>query len=358
MKPRRPRRRLRRLGITALVVLVLLMASALANVALESREKATTPSYGERVAVAGGSLNVVRNGSGAGRQGPPIVLLSGLGTAAPGLDFAPLMRELGDFDVMVVEGFGYGYSDLVASARTNENISNELHEVLSKLQVRQPYVLAGHSIAGFYLLDYANRYRPEVAAVVGIDATIPKPGDHPVTEPEPGVNWVKLLAALGLVRAAAVVAPGVFDPDSHAYSDEELQRMRTMMLWNLGNPAVADETARIGNNAAALRGVTYPVDLPVLAFVADEGDGRAAAKTAAAQELLRNVIRHEVLPLQGGHYLHWTQAGRMAEEIRRFLAPADMFYPMTWSLPRMRMATTAPEAAVRTATAAMAAGMP
>lgn len=358
MKPRRPRRRLRRLGITALVVLVLLMASALANVALESREKATTPSYGERIAVAGGSLNVVRNGSGAGRQGPPIVLLSGLGTAAPGLDFAPLMRELGDFDVMVVEGFGYGYSDLVASARTNENISTELHEVLSKLQVRQPYVLAGHSIAGFYLLDYANRYRPEVAAVVGIDATIPKPGDHPVTEPETGVNWVKLLAAMGLVRAAAAVAPGVFDPDSHAYSDEELQRMRTMMLWNLGNPAVADETARIGNNAAALRGVTYPVDLPVLAFVADEGDGRAAAKTAAAQELLRNVTRHEVLPLQGGHYLHWTQAGRMAEEIRRFLAPADLFYPMTWSLPRIRMATTAPEAAVRTATAATAAGMP
>ncbi|HKU01656.1 MAG TPA: alpha/beta fold hydrolase, partial [Arthrobacter sp.] len=216
MKPRRPRRWLRRLGIPALVVLVLLMASAVANVVLEAREKATMPAYGERIAVAGGSLNVVRNGDGAGRQGPPIVLLSGLGTAAPGLDFAPLMRELGDFDVMVVEGFGYGYSDLEAGARTNGNISNELHEALSKLQVRQPYVLAGHSIAGFYLLDYADRYRQEVAAVVGIDATIPKPGDHPPAEPDPGINWVKLLAATGLVRAAAAVAPGVFDPDSHA----------------------------------------------------------------------------------------------------------------------------------------------
>lgn len=320
MTPRRKRRWLRRLGIAALVVLGLVLASAVANAALEAQEKATTPAYGERIAVAGGSLNVVRNGNA--QQGPPIILLSGLGTAAPGLDFAPLIRELSGFDVMVVEGFGYGYSDLEASARTNEHISNELHEVLSKLQVRQPYILAGHSIAGFYLLDYANRYRPEVSAVVGIDATIPKPGDHPVEEVQPGINWVKVVAATGLVRDVAAVAPGLFDPDGNAYSEEELKRMRTMMLWNVGNAAVADETARIGNNAAALRGVTYPADLPVLAFIAEEKDGRAATKAAAAEDLLRNVARHRVLPLEGGHYLHWTQSTRMAAEIRQFIAQA------------------------------------
>ena len=305
-----------------MVVLALVLVSALANLVLEAREKATTAPYGARVAVAGGSLNVVRNAGPAASQGPPIILLSGLGTAAPGLDFAPLLRELDGFDTMVVEGFGYGYSDMEASARTNEHISSELHEVLAKLQVRRPYVLAGHSIAGFYLLDYANRYRAEVAAVVGIDATIPKPGDHPVEEPQAGINWVKVVAATGLVRDVVTVAPGLVDPDSSAYSEEQLRQMRTMMLWNIGNPAVADETARIGNNAEALRGVTYPDDLPVLAFIADEKDGRAAGKADAAENLLRNVARHRVLPLEGGHYLHWTQAKRMAEEIRRFVAPA------------------------------------
>lgn len=337
LKPPRRRRWPRRLGIGALVVLGLVLVSTVANLLLEQREKATVAPYGERVAVAGGSLNVVRVGSppngtaqggndggaATGGRGQPIILLSGLGTAAPGLDFAPLMRELKDFDVIVVEGFGYGYSDMEASARTNEHISNDLHEVLAKLQVRQPYILAGHSIAGFYLLDYANRYRSEVSAVVGIDATIPKPGDGPVAEPQQGINWVKLLAATGIVRVVATLAPGLVDPDSSAYSDEELQRMRTMMLWNVGNPAVADETARIGNNAAALRGVTYPADLPVLAFIADERDDRTATKTAAAEDLLRNVSRHKVLPLERRHYLHWTQAQRMAEEIRRFVAPAD-----------------------------------
>jgi hypothetical protein len=28
-----------------------------------------------------------------------------------------------------------------------------------------------------------------------------------------------------------------------------------------------------------------------------------------------------VLPLEGGHYLHWTQAPRMAGAIRAFLSP-------------------------------------
>ncbi|MBT2565326.1 alpha/beta hydrolase [Arthrobacter sp. ISL-85] len=319
-KPWRSHRRwLRRLGVAALVVLGLVLVSAVANVALESQEKAAAAPYGQRVAITGGSVNVVRTDNGG--QGPPIILLSGLGTAAPGLDFAPLIRELGDFDVIVVEGFGYGYSDMEASARTNEHISNELHEVLAKLGVRQPYVLAGHSIAGFYLLDYANRYRAEVSAVVGIDATIPKPGDQPVAEPQPGINWAKVVAATGLVRAVATVAPGVVDPDSNAYSAEELKQMRTMMMWNFGNSAVADETALIANNSAALRGARYPDDLPVLAFIADEKDGRVAAKTAAAEDLLRNVARHQVLPLEGHHYLHWTQSRRMAEEIRRFVAP-------------------------------------
>jgi pimeloyl-ACP methyl ester carboxylesterase len=56
-----------------------------------------------------GALNVVRT-PGNGRTAQSIVLLSGLGTPAPAVDFAPLIRELGDYDVVVVEGFGYGYS--------------------------------------------------------------------------------------------------------------------------------------------------------------------------------------------------------------------------------------------------------
>lgn len=309
------------MGITALALLGLVLVSTAVNLVMERAEKSSIPAYGQRVATGGSALNVHRNDGG----GQPIILLAGLATPAPGLDYAPLIRALDGFDVIVVEGIGYGYSDMEGSARTNENISTELHDVLAKLQVRQPYVLAGHSIAGFYMLDYANRFRGEVSAVVGIDATIPKPGHGQVEEPQPGINIERALSFTGLLRAVTAVAPGLLDPDSDAYTEDELRRMRLMMSWNFGNPAVADESARIANNAAALRGVAYPDDLPVLAFIADEKTDSTATRTSATENLLKNVKHHRIITLEGGHYLHWTQAARMAAEIRTFLAPGP--YP-------------------------------
>ncbi|WP_319004580.1 alpha/beta hydrolase, partial [Arthrobacter sp. SO3] len=316
---RRARRRKgwRILAVAVLAAVGLGLASTGANLLLERQERASITPYGERIEISDGTVNVFRNG----HPGQPIVLLSGLGTAAPALDFAPLIRELGDYNVTVVEGFGYGYSDMSASERSNKNINTELHEVLGKLNITQPYVLAGHSIAGFYMLDYAHRYPAEVAAVIGIDATVPKAMGGPAGA-ESGILGVaaRMLSVTGVVRDVLAVAPGLAEPDGDAYTPQERERMRLMMSWNFGNQAVADETARTGNNASDLRGISYPDGLPVLAFVADDGSPETAGKAAALENLLQNVKRHEIVPLAGGHYLHWTQSRAMAEAIRKFLA--------------------------------------
>lgn len=315
---RRTRRRkgLRILAMAALAAVGLGLVSTGANLMLERQERASITPYGDRIQITGGAVNVYRNG----QTGQPIVLLSGLGTPAPALDFAPLIRELGDYNVTVVEGFGYGYSDLSASERSNKNISTELHEVLGRLNISQPYILAGHSIAGFYMLDYTNRYPAEVAAVIGIDTTVPKATTDPVEVQSGGVNLLRLFAVTGVVRDVLAVAPGLGEPGGDAYTPEERERIRLMTSWNFSNAAVADETARIGNNASDLRGISYPDALPVLAFVADEGSPETAGKVAALDNLLKNVKRHEIVPLPGGHYLHWTQSKPMAAAIRNFLA--------------------------------------
>lgn len=315
---RRRRRALRVIAVVALIGVVLGLASTAANAILERQERASITPYGERITISDGTLNVYRNG----HAGPPLVLLSGLGTAAPALDFAPLIRELGDFNVIVVEGFGYGYSDMNASERTNKNISTEVHEVLGKLKIAQPYVLAGHSIAGFYMLDYANRYPAEVSAVIGIDPTVPTAKGGPVDVQTGGISLEGILSFTGVVRDIAALAPGLVEPDGNAYTAEERERMRLMLFWNLGNPAVADETARIGNNASDLRGVSYPDALPVLVFVSGAGTPAQVAKSASLENLLHNVKHHQIIPLDAGHYLHWTQAKPMAEAIRTFLRGA------------------------------------
>jgi pimeloyl-ACP methyl ester carboxylesterase len=205
-----------------------------------------------------------------------------------------------------------------ARARTVKNISTELHEALSSLDLRKPYALAGHSIAGFYTLDYANRYPGEVSAVIGIDSTVPAAKADMASFTGGGINVEGVLATIGLVRTVISIAPSLADP-SGDFTQAELQRMRQMTSWNYGNAAVADETARVGSNAVALRGVTYPDDLPVLSFISSESEATIPNWLAMHENQLKNVSQHEIVELEGPHYLHRSQSNAMAKRITEFL---------------------------------------
>jgi pimeloyl-ACP methyl ester carboxylesterase len=92
-----------------------------------------------------------------------------------------------------------------------------------------------------------------------------------------------------------------------------------MTIWSYGNAAVADETNRTGSNAEALQGVTYPDGLPVLDILSTESVATLPRWVESHEDQLRNVRHHEVVVLDGGHYLHWTQSEAMAEKITAFL---------------------------------------
>ena len=128
-----------------------------------------------------------------------------------------------------------------------------------------------------------------------------------------------VLRTTGLVRAAITVFPGLAEPNGNAYTEDERARIRAMTIWNYGNAAVADETNRMGSNAKALQGVAYPDRLPVLDLLSSESVATLPRWVESHEDQLRNVRRHEVVVLDGGHYLHWTQARAMAEKITSFL---------------------------------------
>ncbi|GAA1749849.1 alpha/beta hydrolase [Kocuria aegyptia] len=324
-RPRRPRwRRLARFtGFAALGLLVLVLVSAGLNFALTQYERTSTDPYGRRVAVDGGSVNVVDDAA----DGPTVVLLSGLGTPAPALDFAPLVRELDGYRVVVVEGFGYGYSNMTAPERTVENVSQELHAALKAAGVEAPYVLGGHSLAGFYILDYVNRYPEEVSAVVGVDTTVPAfaaDQDHASAAEGGGVPWDRLASSTGLVRWVLLAAPDLALPADTAHTSEERELINRMTVWNFTNPAVTDETRRIGDNAQQLEEVGFPADLPVLVLLAQDTVDNSPGWLASHEKQLQGVNDHELVVLDGGHYLHWTRSPEIAARITGFLDEQDV----------------------------------
>lgn len=220
---------------------------------------------------------------------------------------------------MVVEGLGYGYSDLTGLPRTIENITADLHEALTVVKIEQPYILLGHSIAGIYDLYYANRYRAEVSAVIEIDASVPGQINGMAGQASP---WNRLAATTGLLRVVTAISPSLVEPDSNDYTADELHRIRMMTNWNWSNPALLDEADQSDHNFAAVRDLTYARDLPVLSFI-KTGDNPPHWRELHLDQL-RHVEQGRLVELDGGHYLHWTHATTIAQRIRAFLQTANV----------------------------------
>lgn len=315
VSPRR-HRRARAAGIVALTAAALVLSCTIVNGALNTSERTTTPAYGQRTAVTGGSVNVYRHGD----IGPTIVMLSGARTASPAIDFAPLIRELDGYQVVVMEGFGYGYADSsTPRPRTVENITVELHEALQKTGIEGPYVLLGHSIAGIYDLYYANSYPDEVSAVIGIDASVPGQMNGMAGQANPILG---LVSTTGLLRVASSLAPSLVLPDGDAYTAAEMDQMRLMINWNWANPALFDEAKQSAHNFAAVQEMSYPAGMPVLSFIKTEGN--QPRWEALHQTQLNDRPFGELVALDGGHYLHWTQSAILAADIRSFLTDAGV----------------------------------
>lgn len=307
------RKFLRVLGFVGIVVVTLVILSTASNLIMGEVERSRTSPYGETVSLERGNVNV--SVSGDGQQ--TVVLLSGYGTAAPTLDFAPLIDELeARYTVVVVERFGYGYSDLGVTERTVKNISNELHGVLAELDIHQPIVIA-HSLAGIYSLDYVNRFPGEVAALVTIDSSVPE--DFAI--PADRSFWENVLATSGVVRWVITLDPAIAAPAAPAgvYSKEQLEQIRLMNIWNYANPALIDENNRTAENFRDVAKLSYPVDLPILAFVSQQLVDANARWLPAHEQQLEQSNRSELVVLDGDHYLHWTHSPEMAAALQSFL---------------------------------------
>lgn len=300
--------------IAGLVVAGLATTSIVNAVASASEADELRP-YGRPVDVDGTEMNVVISGSGT----ETIVLLPGQGTAAPGLDFEPLVDEVRDrYRVVVVEPFGYGLSDQTDVPRTSANVATEVHEALQRLGIDR-YVLGGHSIAGITALEYLERYRDEVTAFIGIDTSVPtQPGSD---EPTP-TDGVAALKALGILRLLAAIAPDPYE--GLPYDAATKRQLAILAERNAMSPTLLDEIAHTPGNFRAARSQSFPTDLPILMFVVGD-DPELADWVPLHEAQLAEVDRGELVQLDGGHYLHHTEAKRMGEDIERFLddTPGD-----------------------------------
>ena len=310
MEKAKKKSKMRRLVRNAfLIFLGIVLLVPTINFILTKYEKATYKAPGELVEVDGKKMHVYSKGEGD----HTILLMPGLGTAAPVLDFEPLVDELAKTNkIVVVEPFGYGWSDTTEEERSVENIVEELRTALKKSGNEGPYVLMPHSISGIYSMYYANTYPDEVEAVIGIDPTLPQMLDY-FGETAPKMpDYLRYLAPSGIARLALAVTPEDFLPitDEETYSAENLKVTKAISVWNGYNNNVVAEANEIGANIIKTKELNFASDLPVL-IVTPEEDNETFYQSQLTQG--------KVVSLEGHHYLHWSQSKEMARKLNQFL---------------------------------------
>ncbi|WP_372339131.1 alpha/beta fold hydrolase [Cohnella sp. WQ 127256] len=300
--------------LKAILVIVILIGLFLAVVFIVNRisnksEQGKIEPYGQSVLVDGKNMNVLIQGQGE----ETVVLLPGYGTAAPALDFKPLVDELSPFyKVVVIEPFGYGLSDGTEKERSTENIVSEVHEALQSLKIEK-YILMGHSIAGIYGLDYVNKYENEVSAFVGIDSSVPTQGGM---DEELPIETFKLLKKSGLVRLQMKLSA---DPYAGLpFDDYTKEQMRMLTLKNMLNPSTLNEMKNFNPNFKAAQKLTFPKNLPLIIFIeANNTDVEGWVPLHEAQ--VKNSTHGKVIQFEGGHYLHHTKSKEIVESFRGFM---------------------------------------
>ncbi|MCK1974344.1 alpha/beta hydrolase [Bacillus safensis] len=291
------------------VMVVFLAAVYFVNLISNEREKGKIEDYGQKVLVDGKQMNVLIQGDGK----ETIVLLPGYGTASPVLDFMPLVNELSPYyRVVVIEPFGYGLSDDTDKVRTSQNIVDEIHECLQKLNIKK-YTLMGHSIFGIYGLEYVNQYEKEVKAFVGIDNSVPKQETD-----ELPVSSLQLLHQSGFYRLIVKMNPDQLVMPN--VDDQTKDQIKMLTFRNFLDESQASEAENFRNNFKNAQRLHFPKNLPVVFYLADETEEETPSWKPMHEDLLKKVDHGKVVTFKGGHYLHHTKSKEIAADFREFLS--------------------------------------
>ena len=253
-------------------VFAALALSALGGVYETYRESSDpTPGQmpGQLIDVGGHSLHINCTGTGS----PTVVLEPGLGEPSPMMAAWIAPNVATTTRVCVYDRAGRGWSESAPHPRDGEQTATDLHTLLARAGEPGPYVLAGHSVGGIYVLNFAKLFPDDVAGVVLLDSMHPEQYTRMASWPafyemfRRGSAVMPSLARLGIGQ---LVYGSEFSDLPAPQRDQE----RAFLATPRHQRSVRDEFSEIRtamNQAARLEALD---DLPIIVVSAERGADR------------------------------------------------------------------------------------
>ena len=304
------------LWIVAVIVILILICFVYHRYRLNAEKKLREP-LGQLVDINGNNMSIYVEGSGS----RTLVFLSGGGTCSPILDFKSLYSLLrDDYRIVVVEKFGYGYSDIVDEDRNIQTILSETRLALNKAGIDGPYVLCPHSMSGIEALYWAQEYPDEIESIIGLDMAVPEYYENMKIN-LPLMKLGQYAADLGITRLIPTLAES--DAIKHGtLTNDEKNRYRAIFYNRTATVTMINEAKSVKDNARIVAQNGVP-QVPMLLFISDGTGGTGFDKETwrrIQEKYISEVESGKYIELDCPHYVHDYEYGRISEEIKSFLS--------------------------------------
>jgi len=286
------------------------------------------PPPGRMVDVGGYRLHLLCRGKGE----PTVVLDQVLGEGSMG--WSLLQGDIAGFtQVCAFDRAGYGWSDPGPKLRTSGQIVTELHALLEKAGLPEPYVLVGASFGGGNAQLYALRYPNQVAGLVLVDSvhedqTARLPPSAGASGPPLGVlRLFQVAAHLGILRLAdmpiGIASMGILPND--------LQPAARAVAFKASLvDTIYQETAAVEQSLTELRTAKQAAgeipfgSLPVVVLTHRESRELTQDESAAYSVWLQlqselaesSSVGRQVIVEDSGHFVGLDQPAKVVEAVR------------------------------------------
>lgn len=298
------------LSIVALIVIFLFGVKIWNHIAMSSEKELLEDHPGVCVEVDGQNMNIYTEGEGS----HTLVFMSGWKVPSPIYEYKPLYSKLSDdYRCVVIEKFGYGFSDEFDGPRDFDTLLQQDREALQKAGIEGPYVLCAHSLSGFEAELWAQKYPEEVEAIIGLDMCLGGCFD-PVEDTQSSEkqnNIDKVGAFFGINRFLMSISE--FD----GLTDEEIKLYIAVGCKKLGNSTASRECEGIENVFNEIKSAPLP-DVPTIQYVSGVNKDKELWVNSH-REFVNASSDGRYVQLECGHYVHNYESDRIAQDIKDFI---------------------------------------
>lgn len=263
---------------------------------------------GEQVAINGHNMHIYRQGD---ENAPAIVFMSGHCTVAPVYDFKVLYEKLAQhFRIIVIEKFGYGYSDICDSPCDIDTLVSIQRQALALVGETGPYVLTAHSMSGLEAIRWKQQFPDEVAAIIGIDMATPLSFSvWTDAELKKTIRTMKILRGLRLASVLSSVS-------KLSLTEDEILQHELLKKRNAFNRCCINEAREVLKNAGIV-GEAGNIACPALMFSSNGKDQER--DWVENQQRFAASIGAKLIAYDCEHYIHHFKSDEMYREIIQFI---------------------------------------